>query len=60
MVFVESEDIMKKLIILAVVFILITAFLPASADSVWMPMDDYFMDTWDPESDNTCGYQERA
>ena len=58
--FDKSEGIMKKLIMLAVVFILMAAFLPTLADSVWMPMDDYFMDTWNPESDNTCDYQERA
>ena len=51
---------MKNLIMLAVVFVLMAACLPASADSVWMPMDDYFMDTWNPESDNTCDFQERA
>ena len=37
-----------------IVFCLFTAVLPVMADSVWTPMDDYFMTTWGPESDNTC------
>ena len=48
------------MILFAVVFALLTAIMPVLADSVWTPMDDYFMDTWQPESDNTCEYQERA
>ena len=50
---------MKKISILAVVFCLLLAALPAGADSVWTPMDDYFMDAWDPQSDNTCGHESR-
>ena len=45
---------MKKLIMLAVLFCLLSRMMPVLADSVWTPMDDYFMDTWKPESDNTC------
>lgn len=43
---------MKKLCCL--LLMIFAVVLPAAADSVWMPMDDYFMDTWKPESDNTC------
>ena len=50
---------MKKHIFLITVFILLSAVLSAMADSVWMPMDNYFMDTWKPESDNTCEHQQR-
>lgn len=50
---------MKKGCILAVVFVLLLTILPVGADSVWTPMDDYFMDTWKPESDNTCEHQAR-
>lgn len=50
---------MKKNLILLFVFLMLAAVLPAAADSVWMPMDDYFMDTWSPDSDNTCVSQER-
>ena len=41
------------------VLIVMAAVLPAVGDSVWMPMDDYFMDTWNPDSDNTCEFQDR-
>ena len=50
---------MKKYLILIFAFLMLSVVLPAAADSVWMPMDDYFMDTWKPESDNTCESQER-
>lgn len=50
---------MKKITFLCVILALFVSALSAAADSVWMPMDDYFMTTWDPESDNTCEYQER-
>ena len=50
---------MKKLIMLAVLFCLLSGMMPVLADSVWTPMDDYFMDTWKPESDNTCESQVR-
>ncbi len=43
---------MKNLFCL--LLILFAAVLPAAADSVWMPMDDFFEDTWKPESENTC------
>ena len=51
---------MKKYIIVIMVFALFFTVLSASADSVWMPMDDYFMDAWKPESDNSCEHQERV
>ena len=44
---------------LIIVFLLITVVLPAAADSIWTPVDDYFMETWDPNSDNTCGAESR-
>ena len=50
---------MKKTVVFFLMFALLAAVLPAAADSVWMPMDDYFMTTWDPSSDNTCEYLER-
>ena len=49
---------MKKYLVF-LLFILMAAALPVTADSVWMPMDDYFMDTWNPDSDNTCEFQDR-
>ncbi len=55
----ERSNLMKKHIFLITVFILLSAVLSAMADSVWMPMDNYFMDTWKPESDNTCEHQQR-
>lgn len=51
---------MKKIAVLAVVFVFLSAVLPSFADSVWTPMDDYFFDAWSPESDNTCKSQERV
>ena len=51
---------MKKYIIVIMVFALFFTALSAAADSVWMPMDDYFMDAWKPESDNSCEHQERV
>lgn len=51
---------MKKTAVLAAVFCLLTVILPVLADSVWTPMDDYFMETWRSENDNTCKYQERT
>ena len=53
------EDEMKKFFMLSVVLIFLTAVLSAAADSVWMPMDDYFMNTWEPGSDSTCESQVR-
>lgn len=50
---------MKKAFLLSLVFMLLAAALPAAADSVWTPMDDYFMSTWSPDSDNTCVSLER-
>ncbi|MBR6090868.1 MAG: hypothetical protein IKP86_13105, partial [Anaerolineaceae bacterium] len=50
---------MKKISFLCAVFLILTVIFQVSADSVWTPMDDYFYDTWQPESDNTCTSQER-
>ena len=50
---------MKKHTIIITIFVLLAAVMQAAADSVWMPMDDYFMDAWKPESDNTCEHLER-
>jgi hypothetical protein len=50
---------MKKHTIIITIFVLLAAVMQAAADSVWMPMDDYFMDAWKPESDNTCDHLER-
>ena len=50
---------MKKYMILSLVFVLLAAVISASADSVWSPIDDYFFETWKPESENTCEFQER-
>lgn len=51
---------MKKISILLTVFCLFAAVLSAAADSVWIPMDDYFMDAWKPDSDNSCKSQDRV
>ena len=50
---------MNKNLIFCLVLALLAVVLPAAADSVWTPMDDYFMDSWKPESDNSCEYQVR-
>ncbi len=50
---------MRKYGIFCLIILILAVVLPAMADSVWMPMDDYFMDTWNPESDSKCEYQER-
>lgn len=50
---------MKKYFFVILALVLLAAALSAAADSVWMPMDDYFMDAWKPESDNTCEHQVR-
>ena len=50
---------MKKAVLLCVIFVLLAAVMSAAADSVWMPADDYFMETWNPASDNTCTNVER-
>ena len=48
---------MKKDLALCIVFALLIFVLSAAADSVWMPMDDFFAGTWDPESDAYCGHE---
>ena len=48
-----------KIRFLIIAFLLFAVVFPAAADSVWTPMDDYFMETWDPSSDNTCGAESR-
>ncbi len=50
---------MKKYGLLCLIFLALAAVIPAAADSVWMPMDDYFFETWNPESENTCESQTR-
>ena len=50
---------MKRSFVLVLVFLFTFIVFPAAADMVWTPMDDYFMETWDPESDQTCDYQAR-
>ena len=50
---------MKKYMILSLFFILLAAAVSVSADSVWMPVDDFFYETWQPESEATCEYQKR-
>ena len=50
---------MRKYGIFCLIILILAVVLPAMADSVWMPMDDYFMDPWKPDSDNTCDFQER-
>ena len=45
---------MKKLGVFCLIFVVLAVVLPVMADSVWMPLDDYFMNTWDPASDQTC------
>ena len=50
---------MKKNGILCLLFVLSVTVLSAAADSVWTPMDDYFMETWNPENESTCEYQDR-
>ena len=48
---------MKKNLAFCIVFALLISVLSAAADSVWMPMDDFFAGTWDPESDAYCGHE---
>ena len=50
---------MKQFGIFCLIFVVLAAALPVMADSVWMPMDDYFMNTWEPSSDSTCEYVHR-
>ena len=50
---------MKKIALFCVFFALCAAVMSAAADSVWMPVDDYFFETWQPESENTCTNVER-
>lgn len=45
---------MKKFGMFCLIFVLLAVVLPVMADSVWTPMDDYFMNTWDPANDSTC------
>lgn len=50
---------MKQFGIFCLIFVVLAVALPVMADSVWMPMDDYFMNTWNPSSDSTCEYVHR-
>ena len=50
---------MKHFTILYLIFLLLAAVFPAAADSVWTPVDDYFFETWQPESDAACESQKR-
>ena len=45
---------MKKLLLFCLLLFVFAAVIPAAADSVWMPSDEYFYGTWDPASDTTC------
>ena len=49
---------MKKCCVVCL-FLLFLAVLPAAADIVWTPGDDYFMNTFNPESDSRCTNVER-
>ena len=50
---------MKQFGIFCLIFVVLAVVLPVMADSVWLPVDDYFMSTWDPASDNTCEHVSR-
>ena len=51
---------MKKIFMLAAVFCLLTAVMPVLADAVWTPMDDYYWELWQTNSDEACRFQDRA
>ncbi len=50
---------MKKSEILMFVLLLFGMVLPAYADGIWAPMDEFIMNSWDPKYDMTCLDQKR-